>query len=540
MVSLPDRVGQIRGGFALAQQRRFAHEEALRDILWLMLPYRGPIDARSGDSTMWHEAVTDSTAMQGMNRLANFLKAQLFPASSNWLSFAHPEHAGRVTIRVRQLYVDAALRVQRTLSGTNFYIANTHGIRDLAAIGNAVILPQRITRRDGSPGYTFTPVHILRCWWETNLADEIARIFVGYEMPALWAYQFFDGAPGPGALEAIRAGDSYRMLKYLHVVHVNEKDIPGGLPAVTNLPFVSLWLEMNAETAILRERGFKNFPYVVARASVPDGEVYGTGLGHIARPDALGVNEGRRQILISIQRDLNPRLMVENESVVQVQAGPSGTMVIRRPHRLVPQYLHSESNYAAAEAVFNRDRAQILATFLADSLGEPESQPRSAEETIERRRRALEQLAVVGEIADHQTLAPQIQWVVSDMMEHGELPELEQVVRLTGIDQLEVTFTSPFFTALKSQEFQKLRAFVFDSVALAKAKEDPGILDWIDSDQYMQDAASFSDVNPGLFRTPAQVAERRRARAGRNAIDRLAELGGIQRGAPAPAEAPVG
>ena len=58
----------------------------------------------------------------------------------------------------------------------------------------------------------------------------------------------------------------------------------------------------------------------------------------------MGINELRRQILLAAGKDLNPPLMVEHDTVVELDITPNGLMVTRPAVKMGPQYLKSDTN----------------------------------------------------------------------------------------------------------------------------------------------------------------------------------------------------
>jgi len=248
---------------------------------------------------------------------------------------------------------------------------------------------------------------------------------------------------------------------------------------------------------------------------VVDGEDYGRGRGHLARADALGINELRRQILIAAGKDLNPPLMVEHDTMVELDITPNGLMVTRPPIKMGPQYLKSETRYDVADAIARLDREQIQKAFLGDLLDEPETQPRSAEESRQRQSRALQRLSASADIVNYEFLDPMITSIIDVMQRSGHLPELDMLAEKMPNAEVEISYQSPFFTAQKASGSMRIQAFLERRLALYQATQNPVYLDDISPDQLAKYDAMVSDIPAVILRTEEEIEAMRMARAER-------------------------
>ena len=308
-------------------------------------------------------------------------------------------------------------------------------------------------------------------------------------------------------------------VSFLHFVYENENTIPkAGIKTAEDKPWVSVYItgvedSVSGSPEVIREGGFDFCPYVIARWMVVDGEEYGRGRGHLARPDAMGINELRRQILIAAGKDLNPPLMVEHDTMVELDIAPNGLMITRPAVKQGPQYLKSGTNYQVADAMAKEDREQILKAFLGDLLTEPESQPRSAEESRQRQSRALQRLSATADIVNYEFLDPLMDGIIEVMRRSGYLPEFDMLAAELPEAELEISYQSPFFTAQKASGSMRVQAFLERRLALYQATQNPVFLDDISPDQVARYDAMVSDIPAMILRTAEEVEALRRARA---------------------------
>jgi len=246
---------------------------------------------------------------------------------------------------------------------------------------------------------------------------------------------------------------------------------------------------------------------VTPRARIVDGEEYGRWKGHLARPAAAGATEMRRQGLIGLGRVLNPVLSVEHEAVMKLDAGPSG-IAVTRVGRKTPEYITPPTDFGAFEFLTGLDRADIKAIFHGDALDDPDTEPRSAEESRQRRERALSKLAAPADVIDYEFLGPIVANTISMMRRTRALPELDELEKLgIGVD---VTFVSPFFTAQKQAAGQAEDQVVAESLQFAQV--DPTVLDAIDLAKHMRNKFLRANAS-GVLRTEEEVAAIQQQRA---------------------------
>ncbi|MFQ5594229.1 MAG: portal protein [Anaerolineae bacterium] len=511
----------------MLKARRLGHETVWQELLDLMAPFRGDVTTKKSMGSKRLGAIFDSTASRAADKFANFLMGAIFPNTGDWLKLRPPrEIAGDE--RLSQLLDLTRLRVLEALSESNFYVEAAQALRDLSILANMTVsveeLPPTVNGTAAFRGLRFEAIPVFDYWWQLG-RGRVNYIVRRVTMPALDAVREFSSYPGKNILDIARR-QPMEDVEILHFVYENEEGIPGDLVPAANKPWTSIWVA-NAggdnEAIIPTGKdeaigGFDFLPYITARWLTVQGEEYGRGPGHFARPDAKGVNKLKELVLIAAGRDINPVLLTEDDSVTQLDAGPSGVAVYR-PGARPPEYLRSGSDYRVADEIGRQDREQINQAFFIDVFGEPESQPRSAEESLQRRERALAQLAAPARVVERAFLAPVISATLQLMQRADALPELEEYANLSGSDRVESTFESPFFTATKSQAAQKTRVFVAQAIERAGATGDPSWLDRLDPDEITRLDAELADVDARIFRSEEEIEAVRNARAERQAAE---------------------
>lgn len=523
-------VQELLARLATMKKSRSNHETAWQDISNYMMPFRGDITTKKGKGSRRVHPVFDSTAMIAADQLVNFMKGSLLPPSQDWLRLVPPydftyDDAIKKTLDV------TAQRVLAQLADSNFYSEATSVLRDLIVLGNGTLMVEEDKLSPTSiNGITFESVPIGQMWWSQGKGGRIIMAVRSYSMPSIDAARFFKD-PGSSALQNLSQGKQMEPVEYYQFVLENENRTFGGLQTKGNKKYKSIYVSEADGGRILKEDGYDVPPFVVSRLHRVDGEEYGRGRGHLARADARGLSELRRQILIAAGKDLNPPLMVEDDSMVDMDLTSGGMLVTRPPVKISPNYLRSGADYSAADKIARDDRDQIRQAFLSDVLAEPSSQPRSAEESRQRQARSLQRLASAADIINDEFLGPAVQSVIGIMARNGKLPEASAMAEAVGGEvQAVVRFASPFFSAQKQESAGRVMSFLERRISLFQATQDPAYIEDIDPDKLRSFDSRMSDVPSEIFRTQEEIDQIREARAERAAQERLSQMEGGQQG----------
>lgn len=518
--------------FDYLKKRRFNFEKAWQDISDLMMPYRGDITTKRSTGSRRVKGVFDTTAMNAADSFVNFIKGAIIPSGNDWIRL-HAKQPFSDVLEVRKVLESVADKILSELANSNFYKESSSFLRDFAVLGNGTLHVREGKPKFGSKGQTFgglifEAIPIGRMWFmmgNEGRPDFLARQIT---MTAVDSMRFFDGNAGADAEHHINSGNPMEECNFLHFVYENEDFLPHAIPTPDNRKYASIYVSgygdfvtgtgsMSAP-AIIKVGGFDHCPYIVARWMVVDGEEYGRGKGHLARADAMGINELRRQILIAAGKDLNPPLMVEHDTVVELDITPNGLMVTRPPVKMGPQYLKSDTNYQVADLIARQDRDQIKKAFLGDILDDPETQPRSAEESRQRQVRALSRLASSADTVNYEFLDPMIQACIDIMYRGGLLPELDMLQQMAPDAEFEIVYQSPFFTAQKSSGMNRVSAFLERRMALYQVTQSQSYIDDLNPDAISAYDAKVSDIPASILRSADEVSAIRQARAQEEAM----------------------
>lgn len=521
-----DDVSEVKGRQSMAALLRSGHEASWEANERLFMPFRGEVytERRAGDSRVG--SMVDGTGARSSDKFQSFIRANTFPPDSDWV-FLNPSFDFREDQRVHDALWATAQRLLLAFQDSNFYQAAGTSIRDQSVFGNGPFLTQLdkpiVSENDPENtfgGFLFESVPIWRVWIIEGAGGRIIGVFREFEMPAIDAYRWFDRKPGQAAMEELEEnGRSLEKVKYMQYVFPREKSIPGALDHETDAPWVSwIFCTGNGEWEPIQEEGMLSNPYVVPRMGVPDrAGPYGYGPGAFARPDAMGTNELKAQILIAAGRDMNPPTIVEARSTLNMDLGPNGRIVMKGPKRLAPQPYVTGSRYDVAEALRLQYTTDVRKTFMADLLEQPDSQPRSAEESFRLRQMALLNLAAPAQAIITEFLNPVIETCILLMESKGALPELTALSQELGPVAFTPRYQSPLFTAQNKPKVDEVRESLLFRVQMQQGSEDQSWLDGLDPDGYDRYEKAALALPADVSRSEEEIEEIRAARAQQDA-----------------------
>ncbi len=502
------------------KSQRQNHEETVQEISDLCMPFRGDITTRRAPGDR-RKPLFDPIASIEADRMTNFLAGSLFDASSKWINMV------RVNTILHEDRVDRAMyatdqRMLQALSDSNFYVAAHAWVKDWGVLGSGTLC----TEHDDSfavgsskfGGLRFEAVPWARAWWQFGSSGRPLSIAIEHEFAAIAAVQFFDRQADrvPQRVRDLAKSHPYEDVCFYRFVEWDKTN--------KKKPWKTTWLCEEGGAIIVRKSFAKTPKYIPARMMVLDGEQYGRGRGHIARPMAKGVNEIARQEVLALGMHLNPMFLSEDDTMVQYDFAPGGHITVRPPKEMRPDYLQSGTDFNVVELIKQNYHRGIKEAFLGDALGEPETQERSAAATRDRQARALARLSATSHTVIYEMLRPLVNNVLNIMLDKGALPELSEVLKEDPDLIMDTTFSSPFFTAQKEAAANRVYGQLERRLQLFERSSDPAWLEDIDQDAIRQLEKELSDVPATMYLEQETVDEKRGARADQNADSQLSAL----------------
>ncbi len=529
-----DQDKKIQADFKQAQSERQNWESLWQDISDLV-ELRNDFVANRAKGQPRHNRVFDSTAIRSNSQLAAGLESFLVNPRTKWFELRIPGEVGerddvkRWLAEVRDLMLEHFSKPE-----VNFYPAVHEGLMELGAYGTMVHFLEDQT--DGpSPRFVSRPLPEVFLRESDN--GRIDTLYRKFKLSARQAAQMYGADNLPERIQKkLSNGKQNEQEDFLQAVVPREDFNPNKAQTRDNKAWRSVHFAMGKGERV-RESGFDEFPFTVARWSKATGEVYGRSPTMEVLPDIRMLQEMSKTVIRAAQKIVDPPLLVQDEGAMNpVKTMPGGLNYFRSSvagsQQAPIQPLQTGSQVdIGVDMIQQRQAAVQQAYMIPEILGlisRGDSSPLKATEVVGRQQQALRQLAPILARIQNEFLAPAVDRTFAVMLRREMLPEPPEVIR--GED-FNVEFVSQ--AALAQQAAENENVLNWLQQVLPVLQIDPNAANNIDTDEFVRTTAEKNNVPPELLMS-REAVENQRARQAQqaqqqNLVQTLSEAGpGIQ------------
>jgi hypothetical protein len=520
---LLDRHTRLKSEYS---DQRPGHE----DITHQLCPWRGRFNpkSRANKTVEPDRAVVDSTGYRAIRGMGAFLMGGGSSPARNWFRLACPDPALAELYSVRTFYAEAARRMRFVLSRSNAYQAMHNVYEEVSAYGTACALLER----------NFDNVlhmHVLtvgQYFLSTDPYGAVNTVYREFEMTnAQLQSEFGLETLTPEMQAQIKNGQLETLHTVIHAVEPREDRVQS-LSDQNNMPFRSVYFlrgERRDHTTrgVLREGGYKLFPYLVPRWSVTDLNAWGYGPGHEAVPHA--------QRLQKMQYAMGKAVAFGVEPPMQGPAGLTQREIKQRPggytavpnggNQKIENLFNVNLDVNALSDQIDRTQEQIQRACYNDLflLVMNSRRAKTATEVDEMHEEKMLMLGPALERLHNEMLRPFIERVFDYMDEAELLPPLP--TELEGVP-LQVEFVSMLQQLQQASGVVTLERFL--GMIAAGSAAFPEMLDVVDADNVARDYANMLAIEPDNLKDPDVVAQLRQARNEAQAMQAQSEAAAVQ------------
>lgn len=506
--------------------QRSAHEEIAKQLC----PWRGRFTkkTRANRQVDAPKDIYDSTGFRAHRGMGAFLMGGGSSPARNWFRLTCPDPDLAEVYAVREFYAESARRMRFVLSQSNCYQALHNVYEEVTAFGTACVLLERDFDR-------VLHMHVLTAgqyFLSTNSKGEVNTV-----------YREFDMTVGQIAAEfglenctpEIRVQHKQGQLEVMHtIVHAVEprEDRQLDKRDQLNMPFRSVYFfkgERRDVTTrgILREGGYRTFPYLVPRWSVTDMNAWGFGPGHEVVPHCRRLQKMQFAMGKAVAYQAEPPLQgPPSLAGKEIKLRPGGyTPVANGGNQKVEPLFHVNFDLPALSDQIDRVQEQVLRGLYNDLflLIMNSRRAKTATEVDELHEEKMLMLGPALERLHDELLRPMIERLFVYMNESGLLPALPS--ELQGVP-LQVEFVSMLQQLQQASGVVTLERFL--TMISAGGEAFPDMIDVVDPDNVARDYANMLAIEPDNLRDPDVVAAIRQARNEANAAIQQAEAQAVQ------------
>lgn len=277
----------------------------------------------------------------------------LMPVGARWFGFVPTMPEFKEDININEWISKAVALTHEEIWRSNFQREMFITIRSMIVFGMGVISVKKV----GSE-IIFKSHHIGFMFFEENSREEIDTVYRQIFYNARQAAQEFgrDNLP-KDVLKALAAEKFTEMFEFVHVTAPNSdfdrEKIGSNVKRVK-----SLYIYVKTKK-VVKEGGFNELPYLVARFSKAPQEIMGRGPAIELLPEIKMLNRMKKSFIESAEKAVNPPLIVEDDGVVgQPVTSPNGMIYVRAGAQF-PKPLDTGTN-VQLNAEFIRDQQGLV------------------------------------------------------------------------------------------------------------------------------------------------------------------------------------
>ena len=290
-------------------------------------------------------------------------------------------------------------------------------------------------------------------------------------------------------------------------------DVENDITLPEEMKFASFYISVK-DREVLREGGFRTFPYITPRYVVAPNEMYGRGPGMSVLPDIKMLNEMEKTTIRAAHKAIDPPLLMSDDGILtRINSKPGGLNVggVDRNGRQTVQPLQGGANFSLGEDQKERKRKTINDAFLVTLFQVLVDNPRmTATEVMERAQEKGALLSPAMGRLQNEALAPMIERELDILMNAEIIPPMPQIL-IEAQGEFEIEFDSPLSRIQRAEEVVGIQRMFNDMVPLMQTN--PEVADIINADEVTRVLSEVHGVPFRIIKTDDEVTQVRQGRA---------------------------
>ena len=360
----------------------------------------------------------DSTALMAAYKMTSGIFSYLMPVGVKWFEFVAQLHDINQNPTMQEWMSTATALTHKEIWRSNFQREMFVTIRSMIVFGTGVISVERVLDE-----IIFKTHHIGFMFFDENSRGEIDTVYRQIFYTARQAVQEFGTKNlGKSITKAVESGKLDEKFEFVHVVAPNADFDPSKLGSRSKR-VKSVYIVI-PDRHVIREGGFDELPYKVARFSKTPQEIMGRGPAIEYLPEIKMLNRMKKTFIEASEKAVNPPLIVEDDGVVgQPVTSPSG-MIYIRSGAMKPEPLNTGTNVALNAEIILQQQELVREGFFND-LFQALAQHRNmtATEVVERVEEKIVLIAPAITSLQKEIFSPLISRVLNLLIKARRIPE---------------------------------------------------------------------------------------------------------------------
>lgn len=511
------------------EQDRHEQDKDLQKIRDFILPFRGnwPGSGENQNTTKNKgRKILNSSATQSLKRAAGGLTAAMTPDSMPWFNLGPSDKEMAELTGVRWWFDKVQDIIYKMLQAGKFYQTIHTGNQEYLGFDNMLLYSE-------SGGYD----RLIRfeCVTAGSYAVSLDEAGDLDTVVRRMRYTLKQLVSKYGEEKLCKANQEkykknpYEFVQVIQIVRPNEGRKPGFIDKL-NMAYESIIYEDLSdndtnEQEPLSTSGYHEMPYFFASFDRAGNSIYGYGPGHMALGFAVALQEYERQLLIAIQKQVNPPMRkpssLKNQRL-NTSPGAENAVSVNEPHGVAPLY-ETGVNLGDLKEKVQETKLELASILMADLFYDLPADMRpkemTASEYMERKRERLQMMAPALAAYEPDVLDRIIERCYGIAERAGILPPPPPALADGGA--IEIEYVSIAAQALRQTSSETALALLQRVGQVAQlqleAQQAPTALDKIDFDQIVDEIGIGIGAPARTLRSDEEVEAIRAERAEKEA-----------------------
>jgi hypothetical protein len=492
--------------FERLQSNRTNWEQLWQEVLKYVVPRKAWVTRKretAGERT--DSNIFDTTARRANQILAAGFHGNMTNPATKWFNLRLQDPGLNAIQDVKEWLADSENKILDVLNGSNFNEQIHESYVDLGSVGTSVLLAEE----DSRDIVRFRAVFIEEIVIDENDKERVDTVYRKFRMSAKAAWDLWGERAGPKTKEAMKDDKWDEKITFIHCVMPRDRRDPFSNRS-TEMPFESTHVEVDSRTTI-GEGGFHEQPYMVTRFNKVAGDMYGYSPGVILLPDIKMLNAMAKTLIKAAQKIVDPPLVMPHDGFLlplkTVPGGINYKLTGNTTDKIEP--LETKGNIPIGRDMINDYRLAINNGYFTDLfLLLADRKNMTATEVQERIAEKMVMLGPVIGRLQSEMLDPIIGRVFGILLRQGVLapppPALEG-------RELIIEYVSPLALAQRREAITSVSSLL--QLAGGVAQFIPEVIDKIDGDKVIDEAAEIFGVSPQIIRDAEGAGAIREQRA---------------------------
>jgi hypothetical protein len=495
-MAIDKKAKAILDKYQTLRAQRSTWEDHWQDVANYFLPRKSNITLKRTRGDKRHDQIYDGTATHALELLSASLNGMLTNTISPWFVLKYRSEMMNQDDEAKEWLESCANIMQQVFQRSNFQQEIFELYHELLAFGTSAMFITDDVKDD----LRFKTIHISEIYITENekgMVDCLIRRFQikNKNIPAM-----YPDAQLPQSLVRKIQDAPYDETTIIH--SVSQSDMPMGYESNKNMDFVSCHVHEESGV-ILRESGFREFPYVVPRyLKSSSNEIYGRSPAMNALPDVKMLNTMCKTTIKAAQKQIDPPLMVPDDGfVLPVRTVPGGLNFYRSGTRERIEPLNIGANNPIGLQMEEQRRKAIRENFFVDQLMMIQGVNMTATEVMQRTEEKMRLLGPVLGRLQSELLQPLITRSFNLLFKNGKFPQPPETV---ADQDVEIEYVSPLAKAQKTQELSSVMRGIEIFGSLQNVAP---VFDYLDVDGLVDHIKDVLGLPAKVMRSKAQVQE---------------------------------